>query len=324
MDKTDHKPLISIGITCYNAADTIQRAIKSALEQSWDNIEIIIVDDCSTDRSIDVIKKSLTNINNARLIEHEKNLGPAGARQTLLDNANGEFIAFFDDDDESSPNRVQTQYERIISYEKTTGASLIACYASGKRVYPNGYELELNAIGSKQVIPAGSSVADYLLFYKRNKGWFYGTGTPSCALMLRKNTLIEAGGFDTTLRRVEDVDFAIRLALKEGHFIGCSENLFTQHATQASDKSYKNNKDAEVQLALKYEDYLKSVKHFEYAKRWPLIRYYHFEKKYAQMLLCLCSLFIRAPIKVTKHLLSTGPKRLLHERRVFKSAESNP
>lgn len=309
----EHTPLITIGITCYNASGTIGRAIDSAIAQDWSNIEIVIVDDCSTDNSIKIIEDIILKQSQAYLIKHEINKGPAGARQTIIDNAKGEFIAFFDDDDKSLDARVKKQYERITSYESEIGATLIACYISGKRVYPNNYELPLKAIGSKEDVPQGNAMADYLLFYGKKANLFYGAGTPTCALMARKNTFITVGGFDPAFRRVEDVDFAVRLSLAGGHFIGCPENLFIQYATQANDKNPEKNLEAEIQLAQKHKKYLLSVGRYEYAKQWPLIRYYHFIGNHRRMLLTLFALFIKYPIKVSNQFFQTAPRRLLHE-----------
>ncbi len=313
MKNNNPQPIITVGITCYNACDTIARAINSAKSQDRENIEIIIVDDYSQDDSVSVVEQLIQDIPYGRLIKHNRNQGPAAARQTIIDNATGEFIVFFDDDDQSLPERVQRQYQRIISYEQETCATLVACYASGKRLYPNGYEVILRAIGSRERIPIGSVVADYLLFYGKNSGVFYGTGTPTCALMARKSTVEIIGGFDPSFRRVEDVDFAVRLSLAGGHFIGCPEELFLQYATEAGDKSPEKNMQAEVRLAEKYKDYLISSKRYEYAKRWPIIRYNHFTNNHVKMFLALGALFIRAPFKTCSHFMQTGPKRLLHE-----------
>lgn len=313
MKKDNTQTLITIGITCYNAGDTIARAIDSATKQNWQNLEILIIDDCSKDNSVNIIENHIKQIPNAQLIQHAENKGPAGARQTIIDNAGGELIAFFDDDDEAMPERIESQYERICSYEQTTGATLIACYASGTRLYPNGYKVPLHAIGSREQIPSGNAIADYLLFYGKKPDLFYGFGTPTCALMARKTTFDKIGGFDPSFRRVEDVDFAIRLSLSGGHFIGCTEELFIQHATDAIDKSPEKNMQAEVKLAEKYKDYLISCKRYEYAKRWPMIRYHHFTGHHGKMLLALAALFIRAPIKTMSHFMQTAPKRLLHE-----------
>lgn len=313
MSKNITRPLITIGITCYNAPDTIARALTGALSQTWTNFEIVIVDDCSTDNSVEVIENTIAKHSNINLIKHDNNQGTAGARQTILDNSKGEFIAFFDDDDETLPDRITSQYQRIVSYETQTGEGLIACYASGTRLYSNAYELELNAIGSRPEVPIGLDVVNYLLFYSKKSGLFYGSGTPTCSLMARATTFEQTGGFDPAFRRVEDVDFAIRLALANGHFIGCPEKLFIQHATNAQDKAPEKNLAAELQLAEKYKDYLVSVGCYEYAKRWPLIRYHHFANHHGLMLKELFALFVRSPIKVATHFLHTAPRRLIHE-----------
>lgn len=309
--------MVTIGITCYNAADTIQRAIESALSQDWPNLEILIVDDNSTDHSVGIINKLINNHAQARLILHNTNNGPAAARNTIINEANGEFIAFFDDDDDSFPNRISAQVKSIINFERRKGVSHVACYASGVRLYSNGYKLELNAIGSQgNEAPYGLGVVDYLLLYRRRPDWFYGTGTPACSLLARRNTFRALGGFDAKLRRVEDGDFAIRLALMGGHFIGTPDYLFVQYSTNAYDKSPEKNLEAELALAFKHREYLDSIGCYYYAAHWPQLRYCHFKRRYVAFLRELLGLFIRYPVAVTFHLLATGPRRLAHEHKI--------
>ena len=310
----DKEQLITIGIPCFNAENTIERAIQSALNQDWLNIEVIIVDDFSTDESCKIINKIISHDARARLIIHDNNKGPGAVRGRILSEANGEFVAFFDDDDESLPERISEQIKLLISYEERTGNNLIACYASGIRLYPNGYTKLLPAIGSRCIdIPYGPSVADYLLYYHRRRGWFYGSGTPTCALLARHSTFSTAGGFDPKLRRVEDVDFAIRLALMNGHFIGTKKRLFIQYTTNTSDKTPEVNLEAEQNLVRKYRDYLIKRKRFNYAYNWPRLRFYHFKKQYIKMFIVFINLFIRYPLSSTRHILTTGSNRLLHE-----------
>lgn len=311
-------PLITIGITCYNAESTILRAIKSAEDQDWDNKEIVIVDDCSSDRSIEIIQSYIKDKPFTHLVQHEVNQGTAGARNTILKNANGEFIAFFDDDDESLPTRLQTQFKRISDYETQTQQTNIACYCSGHRQYSNGYQFELKAVGSKPRPPVGEEIANYVLFFKKESGVFYGNGTPTCSLMARKSTFKNIGGFSQDFRRLEDVDFAIKLALSGGHFIGCPEKLLIQHATAAPDKSPEVNLEAEQRLAQKYKNYLDQIGYFKYALIWPKVRYHHYKREYLKMFFTFISLFIRHPFKASSHIFETGPKRLLHEFKMSK------
>lgn len=317
-------PLVTIGVTCFNAEETIARAIKSALTQDWPAIEVLIVDDCSSDESVGVINGAIAGEPLARLFRHDRNIGPAGTRNTILSKAKGTFVAFFDDDDESLPRRIPKQVETLTEYENRVGANLVACYASGERRYPNGYVKSLPAIGSKGgEAPNGPSVADYLLIYRRNPAWFFGSGTPACSLMARRSTFIAAGGFDASLRRVEDTDFAIRLALLGGHFVGTSEGLFLQHSTNAADKSPERNLVAEQRLAQKNEAYLRSIGCYHYARHWPKLRYWHFKRNYGRFAGELLRLIVRNPIAVVGHLIVTGPTRIWHERRMKKRGASS-
>ena len=310
-------PLVTVGLTCFNAEDTISRAISSALAQEWPNIEVLIVDDCSVDNSIAAIEGTIGNDPRARLIQHEHNTGPAGARNTLLREAKGEFVAFFDDDDESLPGRISAQINVLTDYEARSGTVLVACYAGGVRQYSNGYVKELPAIGScGSDVPNGSGLADYLLFFRKRVDWFYGAGVPTCALMARGSTFAAVGGFDTGLRRVEDVDFAVRLALAGGHFIGTTESLFMQYASDAVDKSPEKNLQSEQLLVKKNKEYLSSIGRYYYALHWPKLRYYHFKRRYGSFLMEFIGLFLHNPLSVVLHLFKTGPRRLWHERRM--------
>jgi GT2 family glycosyltransferase len=158
------------------------------------------------------------------------------------------------------------------------------------------------------------------LTYRRRPDWFYGSGTPACSLLARRSTFTAVGGFDAELRRVEDADFAIRLGSTGGHFIGTREILFVQHATNAPDKSPERNLEAQLRLACKHRVHLESVGRFEYAKRWPKLRYWHFKRRYGRFFLELLGVLLRYPFAATSHLLNTGPRRLWHERRMRRNS----
>lgn len=309
-------PLITIGITCYNAEDTIIRAVDSAIAQDWPNMEIVVVDDCSRDRSLPLIKERAGADARMRLIVHEVNKGCAAARNAIVENARGDIIAFFDDDDVSRRDRLTRQYRRIVEYERTVRAPLIACYASGGRRYPNGYEMPLTAVGSQPEAPVGRDIVDYLLFFGRKAGRFYGGGTPTCALMARKNVFDAVGPFDIALRRQEDADFAVRLGFKGGHFIGTPEPLLTQFASTGSEKSAKSEHRSFQRIIEKNREYLTGKKRYGYALGWSEVRYRHFSGQNRQMFRALLALALRHPLKTTGHLLRSAPRRFLHERKM--------
>ena len=102
------QPLISVCIPMYNSEKFIKEAVFSVLEQSYSNIEIIIVDDCSSDGSVSVVQ----NIKDSKikLIMLDKNSkGPAKPRNIAVKNSNGEFIALFDSDDIMIKDRLKKQ-----------------------------------------------------------------------------------------------------------------------------------------------------------------------------------------------------------------------
>ncbi len=306
-------PLITIGICCYNSEDTVARAINSALVQDYPNFEIIIVDDGSSDKTPEIIQNMVKNHKNAHFIQHETNKTFPGALNTVIKEARGEFIAIFDDDDESMPCRLAVQYKAITNYEDKTGVKLIACWGSGVRKYPNGYDIEFQAIGSRPKNPVGTTVIDYLLYYGKKPDIFYGSGTPSCSLMTRKSTYNKVGPYDETMFRSEDSDFSIRLALKDGHFIGCKENVITQYSTGGADKSAQRVYDSYRILMEKYRDYLISKKRFDYAMTWNKLRLHHFSNQKFKALLVLTQIFIKHPVLTWKHFWSTAPRRIIHE-----------
>lgn len=99
--------LISVVIPTYNRQNTIIRAVNSVLNQTYDNIEIIIVDDCSVDETVDVVN----SLKDPRIHLHklEKNSGACMARNIGVALAVGKYIAFQDSDDEWSPNKLEKQ-----------------------------------------------------------------------------------------------------------------------------------------------------------------------------------------------------------------------
>lgn len=309
-------PKITIGITCYNACSTIELALDSALSQQWSNIEVLVVDDGSTDDSRKILARRAAVEPRIRVIEHPVNLGCAAARNTLVEAARGDFLAFFDDDDVSEPSRLRLQYDHIIAYELEAGTKLVACYTSGKRVYPNGYVIPIRAVGADGLPPVGHVMADYLLFNKRYPGIFYGAGTPTCSLMARTKIFRDLGGFDIRMRRQEDVDFAIRFAFKEGHFIGISESVLIQNATGGNEKTAHIEFESALRLLEKNSDYLRSNDYYVYMQLWAELRYRHFSGQDIRATFVLLRLFLSYPVRTIRHFVRSAFRRFCHERRM--------
>src|SRR5258708_3350067 len=107
-------PLVSILIPCYNAEGWIAQAIESALQQTWPEKEIIVVDDGSTDNSLAIIRQFDPNIH----WESRPNLGGNAARNRLLELARGEWLQYLDADDYLLPEKVSRQVQFVLSHSE--------------------------------------------------------------------------------------------------------------------------------------------------------------------------------------------------------------
>ncbi len=316
--KSDVFSLITVGITCFNAEKTIKRAIKSALNQSWPNIEIIIINDCSTDNSLKAISKCVDKHRNLIVINHEVNKGCAASRNRITHESKGEFIAFFDDDDSSHEDRLKTQYQRILEYENKYHVDMVACYCSGIRYYPNGYKMPFRAIGSQTIIPKGLMVVDYLLMFKKRNGVFYGGGTPANSMMARLDIFKKVGDFDIVLKRQEDADFAIRLAFMGGHFIGTAEFLIEQYATISHDKTSLIEYESSLNINIKNKIYLEGCGLYDYMMKWIKLRHYYHSNRIFKALPVIFYMLINHPVKFAGHFFVSGTKRMAHDMKINK------
>ena len=101
---------ISVIVPVYNAEKYLHRCIDSILSQTLDEIELILINDCSTDNSINIIN-SYKSYDNVKIIDLEENIGPGGARNNGLSCAQGYFICFVDSDDYIDKTMLETLYK---------------------------------------------------------------------------------------------------------------------------------------------------------------------------------------------------------------------
>ncbi|MBM7455573.1 glycosyltransferase involved in cell wall biosynthesis [Oceanisphaera litoralis] len=102
-------PLVSVIMPCFNAEATITTALRSLLQQSWQNLEILVVDDASTDQSAQVVAALAQQDSRIKLLRHNTNQGAYAARNTALAVARGRFITTHDCDDWSHPQKIERQ-----------------------------------------------------------------------------------------------------------------------------------------------------------------------------------------------------------------------
>ncbi len=104
-------PSVTIAMPVYNGAATLGRAVSSALDQTYRDIELLVIDDGSSDTSVDLVRSFRDP--RIRLIVHEENRGLAATRDHLVDESAGSYIAWLDCDDWAHPKRVAKQFDRL-------------------------------------------------------------------------------------------------------------------------------------------------------------------------------------------------------------------
>jgi glycosyltransferase involved in cell wall biosynthesis len=125
-------PKVTVIIPAFNAQDTIQIALDSVLNQTWKNLEVLVVDDCSTDSTVRVVQGYEQKDRRVRLIRTERNEGPYVARNIALSQAKGKYVTVNDADDWSHPKKIEIQ---VLNLLKQT--DYIANTSQYSRVFPD-------------------------------------------------------------------------------------------------------------------------------------------------------------------------------------------
>ena len=194
---TDSQPLISIIIPVYNGERYIQSCIESLLAQRYSNKEIIVVDDGSTDNTAEVVKSIEGNINYVL----QDNAGSAVARNTGIDAAQGEFIAFNDGDDLWAPNRLHQQVKFLQENPEYGVATGMFTHVNEK--FQLSDTTPVDDAETVQVISERSGWVYHTLF---ETSWYH-----IIAALVRRD-VIDKVRFNPSYRRGQDYDFWLQLA----------------------------------------------------------------------------------------------------------------
>lgn len=220
--------LISVIIPTYNRVELLGRSIQSVLSQTYTNLELLIIDDCSKDNTGEFVK-SLSD-KRIRYHRNEHNMGLAGAKNVGVSLAKGELVAFQDDDDEWLPDKLMRLME-VWKKEKNEETGMI-------------YH-EMQEQGASTFIPS----RDIPLEWKSKEIFRHMLLYPmigATASLIRKSCLEKLGGFNEALGSIEDYEFYLRMAEKyEILFVG--EPLMTIYDTPGSvNKRFKSKIDTEL------------------------------------------------------------------------------
>ncbi|MBE9164401.1 glycosyltransferase [Tychonema sp. LEGE 06208] len=235
MSTVNQTPLVSVIIPAYNGDRYIAQAVESVLAQTFTNLEIIVVDDGSTDETHQVLQPYLDKI---RYV-YQENRGVAAARNRGIQEAKGEFIAFLDQDDFFEPDKLAAQ---IALFRSSPSLGIVN----------SGWRL-VNEQGD-----AISDITPWLYFPKLNlETWIVQMPVLPSAMMFSRQWLEIAGGFNSEFDSVDDSDLVLRLAV-----LGCEAAWLPQITV-----SYRqHDKNVSIKKALKQANLFITLKQQFFAK----------------------------------------------------------
>lgn len=229
--------LVSVIIPTYNRAATIGQAINSVLSQSYKELELIVVDDCSSDDTVKIINSY--HDERIKLIRLPQNCGANTARNIGIKAAQGEYIAFQDSDDKWLEDKLEVQ----LKYMNEVGKKV--CYCAHK----------LFEGDKEKIIPAYSDKKE---MYEENivDTLRYGNVISTQTLIIHREVVEKTGIFDETMKRLQDYEFVIRIC-QHYEIAYINRPLVNVYRT---DNSISNNNialaDAIVRIFVKHADFL--------------------------------------------------------------------
>ena len=225
-------PLVSVIMPTYNAEAFLEIAIRSVIDQTVTEWELIVIDDCSTDNSFAVIEKMASTDSRIIVLRNEKNVGVARTRNKGIDLARGRYIAFLDSDDIWNPEKLQHQLNRI----KETNADI--CYCAYSIVDSSGIKTKADYL-----VPPIVTYHDIL---KEN--------CIQCSAMLIPANIVKKIKFNTEFYH-EDYVLGLDILRNGGIAAGCAEILLNWRYLENS-RSFDKRKSAMNRWRI-YRNYLK-------------------------------------------------------------------
>ena len=230
--------LVSIIIPCYNSALYIEETVESVLTQTYTNIEIIIVDDGSTDNTVATVQKIEESHSNIKLIK-QSNKGQTITRQVGVENSLGEYLLFLDSDDKIAPSYIE---KAVLVLGENPQVGIVTCRAMLFEKY--NMEWKLNPF----------KLPDFLL-----------ENSIFITSLIRKEDFEKVGGFDTQFTHFEDWDLFISIIKLGKKVYKIPEILFyyrkRMNESSISDKGERNKDILSDNIFKVY------TKHYEFYKQ---------------------------------------------------------
>lgn len=220
-----NKLLVSVVMPIYNAERYLTQAIDSILSQTLENFELILINDASTDKTLQIINKFKKKDKRIRIINNKKNLQMAESLNLAIDQADSDIIARMDQDDISLPNRLKVQYAFMQSHPNVAivGNDVLIINENGKVI-------------SKRTYPTVSNHLKETMF--RYSAFAHPT------VMFRKHAFQKVKGYDPKKHPCEDIDLWFRLG-RESQFASIPSFLLKYRLSFISG-SHQNLKKTEI------------------------------------------------------------------------------
>lgn len=255
-------PLVSIIITTYKRANSLVEAVESVLNQTYSNIEIIVVDDNNPDteyrHNTQQLMKKFENNDSVKYVQHSENKNGAAARNTGIQHSRGDYITYLDDDDQYLEEKVEKQVEFLqnnLDYE-----GVYCAWREGDDLILPKHEGDLTFHLLSGVVRIITN-----------------------AIMVTRRSTIEVNGWDESFRRNQEAAFLLRF-FKAGHKLGYVPDVLfeidNEESTNASNAS-QNEEDFDYYLSVHQEQLEDSSKKlgidkdviYSYRYRGVLMRY---------------------------------------------------
>ena len=218
---------ISCIIPCHNCQDYISKTVESLINQTIKPLEIILVNDASTDNTLDILKQMEVQYSNmVKVVNLETNKGPSYARNFGVENSKGEYILFLDSDDVAEPVLIEKYLSRLDELNNSGEDDYILCFSAYIQIDENDEEIS-DIVRGIQVEP------EEILGYQLTRNYIISTS----GVLIKKDYFLKTGGFNEEIRYSEDWDLWLRLA-QYGGFAYVDEPLvkIRRHGSNLSSK----------------------------------------------------------------------------------------
>lgn len=150
---------VTIGIPIYQVQSCVERALNTALSQTYDNIDFILVDDCGTDNSMKIVNsiiKESHRKDRIQVIRHDENKGLGEARNTVIRNTKTDYVYFMDSDDTIEQNTIELLIGKVKKYDNPD-----IIIANHKTIYMDGREVVSTTVGNDTYLSSNQAILSY-------------------------------------------------------------------------------------------------------------------------------------------------------------------